>query len=211
MKKILLGLFALTSISAMAAEGVNFYGRVGLDVFSHYNKVSEKDADGEATLKSRGKVAPSVALEVTKDLDSNLELGLGLAYVSHGKRDFKIVDIDAHGNKEITEGKYPAVNSVPLYVTGKYKFSNSDVKPYVKADLGYSFNKMKKSSDVEGAKAKNGLYTAVGVGVEYMNVTADLAYVFTGAKVKISDEGTSESVKANNSAIRLTVGYKFSI
>ena len=140
----------------MAAEGVNFYGRVGLDVFSHYNKISEKDVDGEATLKSRGKVAPSVALEVTKDLDSNLELGLGLAYVSHGKRDFKIVDI-------------------------------------------------------EGVKAKNGLYTAVGVGVEYMNVTADLAYVFTGAKVKISDEGTSESFRANNSAIRLTVGYKFSI
>ena len=101
------------SISAMAAEGVNFYGRVGLDVFSHYNKISEKDVDGEATLKSRGKVAPSVALEVTKDLDSNLELGL--------------------------------------------------------------------------------------------------AYVFTGAKVKISDEGTSESFRANNSAIRLTVGYKFSI
>ena len=48
----------------MAAEGVNFYGRVGLDVFSHYNKISEKDADGEATLKSRGKVAPSVALEL---------------------------------------------------------------------------------------------------------------------------------------------------
>ncbi len=211
MKKILLGLFALTSISAMAAEGVNFYGRVGLDVFSHYNKISEKDADGEATLKSRGKVAPSVALEVTKDLDSNLELGLGLAYVSHGKRDFKIVDIDAHGNKEIYEGKYPAVNSVPLYVTGKYKFSNSDVKPYVKADLGYSFNTVKKSSDIEGVKAKNGLYTAVGVGVEYMNVTADLAYVFTDAKIKISDEGTSESFRANNSAIRLTVGYKFSI
>jgi len=44
-----------------------------------------------------------------------------------------------------------------------------------------------------------------------MNVTADLAYVFTGAKIKISDEGTSESFRANNSAIRLTVGYKFSI
>lgn len=42
MKKILLGLFTLTSISAMAAEGVNFYGRVGLDVFSHYNKIFRK-------------------------------------------------------------------------------------------------------------------------------------------------------------------------
>ena len=40
MKKVLLGLFALASVSAVAAEGVNVYGRLGLDVYSHYNKVT---------------------------------------------------------------------------------------------------------------------------------------------------------------------------
>lgn len=225
MKKILLGLFAVASVSAMAAEGINVYGRVGLDVYSHYNKVAFED-EGQFSVKAKGKIAPSIALEVTKDFTSNFEAGIGLAYVSHGKRDFKGFIAPNLFESDVS-GKIPAVNSVPLYVTGKYKFNtNSDVKPYVKADLGYSFNRMKKSFDItfkdrqsgevldsakiEDLKAKNGLYTAVGFGVEYNNVTADLSYVFTGAKIKLSDEEGTKSYKANNSAIRLTVGYKFS-
>ena len=229
MKKILLGLFAVASVSAMAAEDINVYGRLGLDVYSHYNKVAFED-EGQFSVKAKGKIAPSIALEVTKDFTSNFEAGIGLGYVWHGKRDLKGFIEPGQGSGPLgadVSGKIPAVNSVPLYVTGKYKFNtNSDVKPYVKADLGYSFNRMKKSFDItskdresgetlnsekiEGLKAKNGLYTAVGFGVEYNNVTADLSYVFTGAKIKISDEEGTESYKANNSAIRLTVGYKFS-
>ena len=217
MKKVLLGLFALASVSAVAAEGVNVYGRLGLDVYSHYNKLVDRE-DGQTLLKAKGKVAPSIALEVTKDLGSNFEAGLGLGYVWHGKRDYKETD-----DKDEYTAKFPAINSIPLYVTGKYKFdTGSDIKPYVKVDLGYSFNKMKKSMigtgknlttgdtgtvTVEGLKAKNGLYAGIGVGLEYNNVTADLSYVFTGAKYKYKDE--SDADKANNSAVRLTVGYKF--
>ena len=216
MKKVLLGLFALASVSAVAAEGVNVYGRLGLDVYSHYNKLVDKE-DGQTLLKAKGKVAPSIALEVTKDLGSNFEAGLGLGYVWHGKRDYKETD-----DKDEYTAKFPAINSIPLYVTGKYKFdTGSDIKPYVKADLGYSFNKMKKSIavtekdlttgktetvTVEGLKAKNGLYAGIGAGVEYNNVTADLSYVFTGAKYKDIDGDTA---KANKGALRLTVGYKF--
>ncbi len=220
MKKVLLGLFALASVSAVAAEGVNVYGRLGLDVYSHYNKV--KGEDGEVATKAKGKVAPSIAVEVTKDLGSNFEAGLGLGYVWHGKRDYKENYIEDNGDKYEDSRKYPAINSIPLYVTGKYKFdTGSDIKPYIKTDLGYSFNKMKKSTTVtsknlstgetdtytEGFKAKNGLYAGVGVGVEYNNVTADLSYVFTGAKYKYTDG--SDADKANNRAVRLTVGYKF--
>ncbi|WP_074017198.1 outer membrane protein [Fusobacterium massiliense] len=216
MKKVLLGLFALASVSAVAAEGVNVYGRLGLDVYSHYNKLVDRE-DGQTLLKAKGKVAPSIALEVTKDLGSNFEAGLGLGYVWHGKRDYKETD-----DKDEYTAKFPAINSIPLYVTGKYKFdTGSDIKPYVKADLGYSFNKMKKSIAVtekdlttgetetvtaEGLKAKNGLYAGIGAGVEYNNVTADLSYVFTGAKYKDIDGDTA---KANKGALRLTVGYKF--
>ena len=213
MKKILLGLFALASVSAVAAEGVNVYGRLGLDVYSRYQKIEES-----SVLKTKGKVAPSIAVEVTKDLGSNFEAGLGLGYVWHGQRDYKGND----GTKYEAEGKFPTINSIPLYVTGKYKFdTGSDIKPYVKADLGYSFNKMKKSMavtvknlttgetetvTVEGFKAKNGLYAGIGIGVEYNNVTADLSYVFTGAKYKFENGNT---YKANKNAVRLTVGYKF--
>ena len=220
MKKVLLGLFALASVSAVAAEGVNVYGRLGFDVYSHYNKLVDKE-DGQTLVKAKGRVAPSIAVEVTKDLGSNFEAGLGLGYVWHGKRDYKETGIDDDGTKYEAKGKVPAINSIPLYVTGKYKFdTGSDIKPYVKADLGYSFNKMKKSFTVtakdlttgetgtatyEGLKAKNGLYAGIGVGLEYSNVTADLSYVLTQSKIKDEDD----SYKANNGAVRLTVGYKF--
>ena len=192
MKKVLLGLFALASVSAVAAEGVNVYGRLGLDVYSHYNKLA--DENGKAEVKAKGKVAPSIAVEVTKDLGSNFEAGLGLGHVWNGKRNMT-------GDYE----KIEAIRSIPLYVTTKYKFdAGSDVKPYVKADLGYSFNQMKKND--YDLKAKNGLYAGRGAGVEYNNVTADLSYVFTGAKYKDTDGDTG---KANKGALRLTVGYKF--
>lgn len=218
MKKVLLGLFAILSISAIAADnGVNVYGRFGLDVISRYNKIKNDDT-GETLVKGKGKVAPGIFLEVTKDINKNAEVGFGLGYIWHGKRDFNGEDVDYS-----ISGKLPAVNSVPLYVTGKYKFDiNSNAKPYIKADLGYSFNNMKKSFDLDvtekatgntvtmkedGYKLKNGVYVAVGVGVEYMDFTTDLSYVFTGAKIKYDD---GDKDKANNSAIRLTVGYKFS-
>ena len=190
MKKVLLGLFALASVSAVAAEGVNVYGRLGLDVYSRYQKIEES-----SVLKTKGKVAPSIAVEVTKDLGSNFEAGLGLGHVWNGKRNMT-------GDYE----KIEAIRSIPLYVTTKYKFdAGSDVKPYVKADLGYSFNQMKKND--YDLKAKNGLYAGIGAGVEYNNVTADLSYVFTGAKYKDTEDG--DTAKANKGALRLTVGYKF--
>ena len=211
MKKLLLGLFVLGAISAAAADnGVNVYGRLGLDVASRYNKLVW--SDGSQAVSETGKVAPSIAIEVTKNFTKNFEAGVGLGYVSHGKRDLKI-----YGEKI---GSIPAINSVPLYATARYTFGTSDLKPYVKADLGYSFNTMKKSMTVssgaysetiDGLKVSNGLYASAGVGLEYNNITADLAYVFTGGKYNFVNDDPDDNIgnSANNSAVRLTVGYKF--
>lgn len=212
MKKLLLGLFVLGAVSAVAADkGVNVYGRLGLDVASRYNKLVWLD-DGTEAVSATGKVAPSIAIEVTKNFTKNFEAGVGLGYVSHGKRAIK-----DDGQKL---GNLPAINSIPLYATAKYTFGTSDLKPYVKADLGYSFNNMKKSmtitdgvnsETVDGLKVSNGLYASAGVGLEYNNITADLAYVFTGGKYNFVNDDPDDSVgnSANNSAVRLTVGYKF--
>ena len=212
MKKLLLGLFVLGAISAAAADnGVNVYGRLGLDVASRYNKLVWAD-DGTEAVSATGKVAPSIAIEVTKNFTKNFEAGVGLGYVSHGKRAVK-----DNGQKL---GNLPAINSVPLYATAKYTFGTSDLKPYVKADLGYSFNNMKGSTtltdgidtvELSGLKVSNGLYTSVGVGLEYNNITADLAYVFTGGKYNFTSDDPDDNIgnSGNNSAVRLTVGYKF--
>ena len=211
MKKLLLGLFVLGAVSAVAADkGVNVYGRLGLDVASRYNKLVW--SDGSQAVSETGKVAPSIAIEVTKNFTKNFEAGVGLGYVSHGKRAIK-----DDGQKL---GNLPAINSIPLYATAKYTFGTSDLKPYVKADLGYSFNNMKKSmtitdgvnsETVDGLKVSNGLYASAGVGLEYNNITADLAYVFTGGKYNFVNDDPDDSVgnSANNSAVRLTIGYKF--
>lgn len=108
----------------------------------------------------------------------------------------------------------------PLYLTGKYNFNlDSEIKPYIKADLGYSFNKVQKLSGrsfdkddktIENYSEKvnfsNGLYASIGLGLEYKNFTTELAYVHTNAKIK----SENESDKYNNNALRLSVGYKFS-
>ena len=235
MKKVLIGLFVLSSMATMAAEGVNIYGRVGADVISRYSKYSNKEDDEEINVKSKARVSPNIAIEITKDINPNAELGLGLGYVKHGKRDMeafgRFEDEDGDVYDASARAKFPGYNSIPLYLTAKYKFStDSNLKPYVKADLGYSFNKMSKKSlsadaevtnkatgqkfsekdglEYEGLKVKNGLYAGIGAGLEYNNITADLSYVFTKAKITAKDE--DEKIKANNGSLRLTVGYKFS-
>ncbi len=217
MKKVLIGLFALASVSAFANEGINVYGRIGLDVHSKFNTIKE---EGYKDTPKKGKTGVNFALEVTKDITPNLELGAGLAYTV--RKDSKMNG--TYVEKGIKRFDYkmdiPRYESFPLYLTAKYNFDiNSAVKPYVKADLGYSFNKNIKAKGEEidlhtkkvdpwsnTIKVKNGLYTAIAIGAEYNNFITDLAYVHTNAKLKYDDGDTD---KYNNGAVRLSVGYKF--
>ena len=215
MKKILLGFMIASSAISFADQGVNIYGKFGVDVISRFNKI---DDEGETLIKGKGNVAPAIFLEATKNLTPNFEAGLGIGYIWRGKENYEFEDSDGK-----TTGKFPRYNSVPLYLTGKYNFNlDSEVKPFVKADLGYSFNRAKKltgtdfdkmtntTEDFSGKiKFKNGLYTSVGVGLEYRNFVTELAYVHTSAKVKWGDEDGSGNDRYNNNAVRLTVGYKF--
>ena len=214
MKKILLGLLVLSSAVTFANQGINVYGKFGVDVVSRFNKISE---EGETLIKSRGKVAPAIFLEATKNVTPDFEAGLGVGYIWRGKENFEFEDSD-----DKVTGKFPRYDSIPLYLTGKYNFNlDSEVKPYVKADLGYSFNRAKKSTGTdldkmtntvedfsEKIKFKNGLYASVGVGLEYRNFVTELAYVHTTAKIKWDDDEFGNE-RYNNNALRLTVGYKF--
>ena len=75
MKKILLGLLVLSSAVSFANQGINVYGKFGVDVVSRFNKISD---EGETFIKSRGKVAPAVFLEATKNGTPDFEAGLGV-------------------------------------------------------------------------------------------------------------------------------------
>lgn len=227
MKKILISLFALSSVASFAMEkDFNVYTKLGVDVYSNYTKVADED-DGTTIFPKKGKTGFSLFLEATKNVTPNFELGLGVGHISrrNSSHSFSGVDED-DGTKLTASYKVPRYKSIPLYATAKYNFDlGSELKPYVKADLGYSFNKTNKSSlyanvvtengdsgrvKLGDVKVKNGLYAAIGAGVEYRNFLTELSYNFTKTKLKGTDSaGDTDSTKYNNKAIKLSVGYKF--
>ena len=80
-------------------------------------------------------------------------------------------------------------NSFPVYGTAKYTFdTQTAVKPYVKGDLGYSFNNGDHDyGNVGKFKAKGGAYYGVGGGVNFNNVNVEL--MFKENKGKYEYEG----------------------
>lgn len=215
---IMLGsLFIGNNITTYSAEGNNLYLRTGIGLFSGYSKFEPK-INGEKQKLTDGKPdSPEyeLGLEFTKDINDNVELGFGLAYQNNSN--LKRYKTNEYSSKM---GKY---DSIPLYVVGKYKFNSFDngVVPYLKANLGYSFNFNEKdgkgSIDKENIKYKvdvnNGLYLGFGVGMEYNNFIVDLMYQVNSAKASVKEKETgAKSGKdyLNSGKITLGIGYKFS-
>ena len=214
MKKLLVVLGLIASV-ALYAEGNKVEVRVGADLgteFSHNYYDVSKDADFSYEL----------AVEYRKELPYNFELGLGLAYQDHGK----LKSLTTGGYYYNTEISGDLYDSVPLYVTAKYNFKNSsDFTPYVKANLGYSFNindgtlTLKETDRLTGdsvsddlsVDAKDGFYYAVSTGVEYKGFVVDLAYQVNYADVDFKDSNgyIYESSSADFSRVTLGLGYNF--
>jgi len=145
MKKLLIGLFLVASLSAFSANqvvelkgGVDFGGEYDYDDFWSAGKA---------------KTGLEIGAEYRYNVYPGLELGGGLAF---------------QGHKKLKKGyNGEGFNSVPVYATMKYSFDTGDVKPYLKGDLGYSFNTN---------HAKNGFYYGAGVGVSFNNFNVELMY-----------------------------------
>ncbi|WP_373079410.1 outer membrane beta-barrel protein [Fusobacterium varium] len=214
-KKVLLGLAALSCVS-LAAEGTNVYLKAGADMFQRFDKVKYA---GEKLNKDDGDdFGYELTVEVMREVYPNFELGLGLSYQDHG-------DPKKNTNKNWqNEGydmtsKIPGFKSVPLYVTAKYNFPvEGNIKPYLKADLGYSFNSDNgdiKVWDTEGdsfkyfTKVENGLYYGIGAGAEYNNFVIDLMYKVNKAEMKADVDGERIKKDLDYSRVTLSVGYKF--
>ena len=211
MKKVLLGLFAL-SAAAFAYEGTNVYLKAGIDPYGRFKEV--KAGDYKLNKKDRKDVGYEFAIEATETVLPEFEVGLGLAYQDHGRPK------SADGEDVISNDyRMPRFKSVPLYAVAKYNIPlESEFKPYLKADLGYSFNlknsKTYRDDDSElKISYKDGMYWGLGAGVEYENFVADLMYKMNYGKVKCEaregSEYDSTSPKINYGRISLSVGYKF--
>lgn len=162
MKKLLLiGLLVGTATTAMADKYIET--RIGLNGFGTYNHDNSSTVFKEKT----SGVGVDFAAEIMNSVNNNLYLGAGIAYQI---------------NQENKSANDPLFRSVPVYGALKYKIGylgDSSWETFLKANLGYSFN-MK-----DGGKhtPKDGLYYALGGGVENDGVVLEVSYQDTHSKV----------------------------
>ncbi|MGL6097989.1 MAG: OmpW family outer membrane protein, partial [Fusobacteriaceae bacterium] len=195
----------------VAAPAYNIYAKAGLDVWSEYDTY-KFDGIGQND-KDTDNFGFELALESTKNITDNFELGLGVAYQNHAGTEENTIDENA-------KLEMPKYDSVPVYAVAKYNFNiDSAFKPYLKANLGYSFNF--ENGDAEdiysdeifeySTNVKNGLYYGAGVGVEYNNFFTDVMYSVNEAKATLKNEdGESLGKKSfDYSRVTLGFGYKF--
>lgn len=225
MKKVLFGLFALSTV-AMAAE-TNLYLRAGADLNGEYDTVSYYEL--KLNKDEADDFSWEIAVEATREVYPKVELGLGLAYQKHGdaksSNDFVEFD-DIPDTIFDTKFEMPGYTSIPLYLTAKYNFDAvNNFVPYVKANLGYLFNdgdgdfKMSGLSEdgtLEGevkgnVKIDDGLYYGIGAGFEYNNFTMDLMYQVNEAEaeVTVSELDVKTKKDYDYSRVTLSFGYKF--
>lgn len=225
MKKVLLGLFALSTV-AMASE-TNLYLRAGADFGGEFDVV-----EYEGTKANKDEVDDfswEIAVEATREIYPKFELGLGLAYQKHGDAK-SAFNHEVYGENEWDDTilEMPGYTSIPLYVVAKYNFDAiNNFVPYIKANLGYSFNN--EDGDLKGhgiinepfiepekwaekadIKIENGLYYGIGAGFEYNNFTMDLMYQVNQAKAEVTlPENEKFKKDYDYSRITLGFGYKF--
>ncbi|MDR1831514.1 MAG: outer membrane beta-barrel protein [Fusobacteriaceae bacterium] len=207
----ILGLFAGQGLSAAAVEL-----KVGLAPAGTYTTKPEKDAE------------PSweITAEVRKAVKGGFELGFGTGYERHGAVK-AYTDVESPTLK-VNVGKTKLYDSIPLYLTARYVFNkNGDWQPYLRANLGWSFNINEKNTNryetiykttgvvadegwLRRFKAKDGLYYSLGAGVGYKNFTFDVSYTVNTAKIESENYLFQKSGgKADFSRIVFSLGYQF--
>lgn len=204
MKKLFLLTFLVLSNLLFAQSSFYINPKFGVDIISKYNS-SYYDT---GTTKGIG---GEVSIEGYKVLNEYIDLGLGVAYQAHSDRK----TFSYTSNVDVSGVKY---TSVPVYLTSRYNFLlNSEAVPYLKANLGYSFNF--NSSDLETKNKSNdktektptdltsGLYWGIGAGMEYQNYTIELIYAINQCKSSTKDSDSKEN--ADYDRISLSVGYRF--
>ena len=202
MKKLLLLLGVMVSATAMADV---IEVRAGGDL-THNGKFKGGEYKGyNVKLKKKStRNGFEIAGEYRKSITDAWELGGGIAY--------KFNRISEEGTEK--KGLY----QVPLYLTARYNFKNdSEVTPYVKANLGYAFNsgKLKNSNpsyDFE-AKFKNGFYSGLGTGIQYKNFVVDLSYNWNITRVDRTYKSVGSTDKdkftLSHGTLTLGAGYSF--
>ncbi len=216
MKKRIFMLLSLMTIGALSFGKENV-----VEVRAGISPATKFDVEPSKKAKTSFEVGAEYRYLVTE----NVELGGGIAYQKHGK--LKRFSDVSNSLLKVDVSDTQLYDSIPLYATVKYNFRNdSEFTPYIKANLGYSMNvngennshyetyskvtgAMLDSGKLKDLKAKNGMYYAIGAGVEYRGFTADISYQINTAKIDgVRYDGQTDSGKADNRRVTLGIGYQ---
>lgn len=204
MKKILIG-GVLISTLTFAISSKYLEVKVGKEINSRYSLVSE----GGSTFLERRTENPGykISTEGMFKVTDNFDFGLGIAYQKQADR--------VPSGAGISGLEY---DSIPIYLVGKYKIKvDTEIIPYIKFNLGYSFikdgmsyyNVKGGSENVSDFSRKN--YGAIGAGLEYKDFVMELMYGRVSKRAS-SHQVTSSTIyrdKVNYENLVLSVGYKF--
>lgn len=187
----------------------NIYGRIGGDIASKYDLI--KNDKNSLNKRETNTFGYELGVENTIEVAENFEVGIGLLYQNHGKSKEKTYK--NKGNEFKT--KIENYDSLPVYIVTKYNLPMlGSVKPYLKANLGYSFNFANGDSKIADeikldTKISNGLYYGVGLGAEYKNFFVDMIYQMNEAKLKIKNVEINSKKEYDYSRVTFGFGYKF--
>lgn len=207
MKKVLLGLFAISMVAS--AQGYNVNVKAGADIMPEYSTFNNEWSDFNK--KDADSTGFEIAVEGTKEVMPNLDAGLGIAYQRHGE-----VEAETYLG-EVLFDSVTIYDSIPVYALVKYTFKTYENKSfYVKGNLGYSFNLNEEDLDwftdiTVNSDVDNGLYWALGTGMEVDNWNVELMYQVNYADAEFSYQGEAYSDDLDYSRITLSVGYEFNI
>ncbi|MCK5779971.1 MAG: outer membrane beta-barrel protein [Psychrilyobacter sp.] len=162
MKKLLLITLLLGATTTAFADKY-LETRIGLTGFGTYN-----DSGSNVTKKYKTTgVGFDAALEFMSSVNDNFYLGAGVAYQT-------LQESKSHDEK--------LFQSFPVYGVAKYSLGylgDSAWVPFIKANLGYAFNFKDGGND----SPDNGLYYALGGGIENDGVVLEISYQDTYSEI----------------------------
>lgn len=175
MKKIILGLIAISSISSMAFN-LEANIKAGYDFYRSNSNITTQPYKAETKTNGRGFVVGAEIFPL-QFLDESIKLGLGAEYNFGEKKlayDFNNKD-NNNNSKQIT-------TFIPVYGAAKfttYKAREINLRLYTLLRAGYVF--MKSFDDKEKpipktAKDNGGLYYGLGIGVSKDWFLAEVIY-----------------------------------
>lgn len=210
MKKIILGLFTLSTV-AMAQEktGFNINLLTGFDVLGRYSVAKINGVD--INKNNADSIGGDIALEATQEIYPGLELGMGVAYQKHGK----VEAADSSSKNQFDTDRI--YDSVPIYTLVKYSLIKNDTSDYyLKGRFGYSVNLNEddvklKSEDKVKTNVDNGLYWGLGIGAEINNWIYEVMYHVNYADLETTAGNSRNKDNLDYSRVTISFGYQFNL